>query len=88
MTFSSGIVPGKLTGPDSQELRERGRDLAVRVQGELGTDDWEVLYQLGGQMRRVHPPGSWPIDSWRQQLLGYAPRRQDQEPQDQEPQDG
>jgi hypothetical protein len=67
---------------DSRELRERGRDLAVRVQDALGTDGWEVLYQMDGQMLRVHPPGSWPIESWRQQLLDYAPRPQDQEPQD------
>ena len=62
---------------DSRELRERGRDLAIRVQDELGTDGWEVLYQMDGQMLRVQPPGSWPIDSWGQQLLGYAPRRQE-----------
>ena len=62
--------------PDIRSLRERGRDLAIRVQAELGTDGWEVLYQMDGQMIRVHPPGRWPIDSW-QQLLGYAPRRQE-----------
>mgnify|MGYP003701335771 CR=1 FL=1 len=60
---------------DRQAQQERGRDLAIRVQDELGPDGWEVLYQLGGQMLRVHPPGSWPIDSWQQQLLGYAPPR-------------
>lgn len=46
----------------------------MRVQGELGTDGWEVLCQMNGQMLRVHPPGSWPIGAWEQQLLGYAPR--------------
>jgi hypothetical protein len=59
---------------DTRALRERGRDLAVRVQDELGTDGWEVLYQMDGQVHRVHPPGSWPAESWQQQLLGYAPR--------------
>jgi hypothetical protein len=59
---------------DSRALQERGRDLAMRVQDELGTDGWEVLYQMNGQMLRVHPPGSWPIGAWEQQLLGYAPR--------------
>lgn len=60
---------------DRLALEERGRDLAIRVQDELGTGDWEVLYQLGDQMLRVHPPGSWPAGSWQQQLLGYAPPR-------------
>jgi hypothetical protein len=60
---------------DSRALQERGRDLAVRVQGELGSDGWEVPYQIGGQMFRVHPPGTWPIESWEQQLPGYALRR-------------
>jgi hypothetical protein len=59
---------------DSRVLQQRGRDLAIRVQDELGTDDWEVLYTMDGQLRRVYPPGSWPIQSWTQQLLGYAPR--------------
>jgi hypothetical protein len=63
--------------PDIRSLRERGRVLAIRVQAELGTDGWEVLYQMDGQMIRVHPPGKWPIDSWQQQLLGYAARRQE-----------
>jgi hypothetical protein len=58
----------------ARTLQEQGRDLAVRVQNELGTDGWEVLYQIGGQMFRVHPPGSWPIKTWEQELLGYAPR--------------
>jgi hypothetical protein len=57
-------------------LQERGRELAIRVQDELGTDGWEVLYRLGGRMFRVHPPGSWPAGSWEQELLGYPPRGQ------------
>ena len=60
--------------PDRQLLEQRGRDLAVRVAGELGTDGWEVLYRLGSRVHRVHPPGSWPAASWKQDLLGYAPR--------------
>jgi hypothetical protein len=68
--------------PDSQALQERGRELAARVQDELGTDDWEVLYQIGGRMHRVHPPGSWPIRTWEQELLGYQPRMPDPEPAD------
>jgi hypothetical protein len=55
-----------------QALQERGRDLAIRVQEELGTDGWEVLYKMDGQVRRVHPPGSWPAKSWTQELLGYS----------------
>jgi hypothetical protein len=58
----------------ARALQEQGRDLAVRVQNELGIDGWEVLYQMGGRMFRVHPPGSWPIKTWKQELLGYAPR--------------
>ncbi len=54
--------------------QEQGRELAIRVQGELGTDGWEVLYRLGDLMFRVHPSGSWPAGTWRQELLGYAPR--------------
>ncbi len=53
-------------------LRERGSELAVRVQGELGTDEWEVLYYLGDRLHRVHPPGSWPARTWMQELLGYT----------------
>lgn len=64
---------------DAGVLQERGRDLAIRVQDELGTDGWEVLYKMGGQVRRVHPPGSWPAESWQQQLLGYGPRRRQPE---------
>jgi hypothetical protein len=66
---------GDHEGIDRPALQERGRDLAIRVQDELGTDGWEVLYQIGDQLLRVHPPGSWPIGSWQQQLLGYAPPR-------------
>jgi hypothetical protein len=61
-------------GADLQALQERGRELAIRVQDELGTDDCEVLYQMGGRMLRVHPPGGWPVESWQQELLGYRPR--------------
>jgi hypothetical protein len=56
-------------------LMERGRLLAIRVQSELGTEDWEVLYRSGATIYRVHPPGSWPVESWRQELLGYPPRK-------------
>jgi len=56
-----------------RELQGRGRELAVRVQDELGTDEWEVLYNLDGRVHRVHPPGSWPVQTWEQELLGYAP---------------
>jgi len=61
-------------GAACQALQERGRELAIRVQDELGTDSWEVLYQMGGRMFRVHPPGGWPVESWQQELLGYRPR--------------
>jgi hypothetical protein len=57
-------------GADARALRARGRDLAIRVQHELGTDGWEVLYKMDGQVRRVHPPA----ESWQQQL-GNGPRR-------------
>jgi hypothetical protein len=60
---------------DTRALQERGCELAIRVQDQLGQDGWEVLYRMGDRMMRVHPPGSWPIDSWQQQLLGYAPRQ-------------
>jgi hypothetical protein len=60
--------------PDAQALQERGRELAGRVQDELGTGGWEVLYQIGDRMYRVHPRGSWPIRTWEQELLGYQPR--------------
>jgi hypothetical protein len=26
---------------------------------------------MGGRMLRVYPPGSWPVESWKQELLGY-----------------
>jgi hypothetical protein len=58
----------------AQALQERGCELAIQVQDELGTDGWEVLYQLDGRMLRVHPPGSWPVESWEQELLGYNSR--------------
>jgi len=60
--------------PDCQALQERGRELAGRVQDELGTDGWEVLYQIGDRMYRVHPRESWSIKTWEQELLGYQPR--------------
>ena len=31
-------------------LQERGRKLALRVQDELGTNGWEVLYRIGGRI--------------------------------------
>ena len=34
----------------------------------------EVLYQMDGRMLRVQPPGSWPVESWKQELLGYHSR--------------
>lgn len=58
-------------------LQGQGRQLAIRVQAELGTDDWEVLYQLRGRVHRVQPPGSWPVRTWHEELLGYASRKQD-----------
>ena len=61
-------------GADAQALQERGRELAIQVQDELGTDGWEVLYQMDGRMLRVHPPGSWSVESWKQELLGYHSR--------------
>jgi hypothetical protein len=61
----------------ARALQEQGRELAVRVQDELGTDGWEVLYQILGRMYRVHPPASWPIETWEQELLGY--KSQDQQ---------
>jgi hypothetical protein len=67
-----------LQGPADLEvawaLQEQGRELAVRVQDELGTHGWEVLYHdRDGRVHRVHPPGSWPIGTWEQDLLGYPP---------------
>lgn len=63
--------------PDEPALQERGRALAVLVQEQLGSS-WEVLYTMNGRVHRVTPPGSWPWDSWRQELLGYPPRRSEQ----------
>jgi hypothetical protein len=60
--------------PAVRARQEQGRELAIRVQDELGTDGWEVLYRLGDRMFRVQPPGSWPAGTWQQELLGYAPR--------------
>lgn len=62
------------SGADAPALQERGRALAIQVQDELGIDGWEVLYQIDGQMFRVQPPGSWPVESWEQELLGYQRR--------------
>lgn len=42
--------------PDIRALRARGRDLAVRVQIELGTDGWEVLYQATCLEAELHAP--------------------------------
>ena len=47
-------------------LEERGWELAIRVQNELGTEGWEVLYYLGGRVHWVHPPGNWPGETWEQ----------------------
>lgn len=60
----------------TRALQEQGRELAVRVQDELGTDGWEVLYKLNGQVHRVRPPDSWPVRTWMEDLLGYTPREQ------------
>lgn len=61
-------------GADPQALEERGREVAARVQDELGTDGWEVLYKIGDRMCRVYPPGNWQAQTWQQELLGYTPR--------------
>lgn len=58
---------------DDEVLEERGRELAVRVQNELGTDGWEVFYHLSGRVYRVHPAGSWPEATWRQDAVGHSP---------------
>lgn len=58
---------------EEEALEQQGRELAIRVQNELGTEGWEVLYHLGGQLHRVYPPGSWPEETWERDLLGYAP---------------
>jgi hypothetical protein len=57
---------------------EQGRELAARVQTELGTDGWEVLSRISGRVHRVHPPGSWPAGTWKQELLGYPSRKAQQ----------
>jgi hypothetical protein len=62
---------------DPGTLQVQGRELAIRVQDELGTDGWEVLYKQEGRVYRVHPPGYWPAESWPQELLGYRPRDQE-----------
>jgi hypothetical protein len=56
-----------------QAWEQQGRELANRVQDQLGTDNWEVLYRMNGWVHRVHPPGSWPAETWMQDLLGYGP---------------
>lgn len=63
---SDPLYHEKVTG-----LREQGRQLAVRVQQELGTDGWQVLYKLEDRVHRVQPPGSWPAATWEEELLGY-----------------
>jgi hypothetical protein len=73
-SWVSGEDPREGRDVTVRARQERGRELAIRVQGELGTDGWEVLYRLGDQMFRVHPSGSWPAGTWQQELLGYAPR--------------
>lgn len=60
-------------------LQEQGRLLAVRVQQELGTDGWEVLYILDGRVHRVQPPGNWPVMTWHEELLGYSSRKRAEE---------
>jgi hypothetical protein len=60
----------------ARALQEQGRELAIRVQDELGTDGWEVLYKLDGRVVRVHPPGNSPARTWEEELLGYEPRAQ------------
>jgi hypothetical protein len=73
-SWDTGKDPWKDGEATVRALQEQGRELAIRVQDELGTDGWEVLYRLGDRMFRVHPPGSWPARTWEQELLGYAPR--------------
>jgi hypothetical protein len=58
---------------------EQGRELAIRGRNELGTDGWEVLYQLGGQVHRVRtrrPPGQ-PKHGGRTFLAARGPDAQD-----------
>ncbi|MHB8246338.1 MAG: hypothetical protein ACYDGN_13490 [Acidimicrobiales bacterium] len=47
------------SGPAQMEVRLLGRELAGRVQAELG-DDWDVLYQTGGAWA-----WSWVSAPWR-----------------------
>jgi hypothetical protein len=56
-----------------QAWEEQGQELAGRVQDQLGTDGWEVLYRMNGWVHGVQPPGSWPTETWTQDLLGYGP---------------
>ena len=74
MTCKHGTTPAPQMAPMPRALQERGRELAIQVQDELGSDGWEVPYQIDGQMFRVHPAGSWPVESWKQDLLGYHSR--------------
>lgn len=63
------------TGDTSRVLLENeGRDLALLVQCELGVQNWEVLYVYQGRIHRVDPIGSWPVETWKEDLLGHAPR--------------
>jgi hypothetical protein len=43
---------------DIRSLQERGRDLAIQVQDELGTDGWEVLYKPTSAPRQGKPPAA------------------------------
>jgi hypothetical protein len=70
-SWGSGNPP--VTGDAARVLQERGKKLAIRAQNELGTDEWEVLYHLGDRVHRVHPPGTWPAETWEPELLGYRP---------------
>ncbi|MDA8025285.1 MAG: hypothetical protein M0T78_01915 [Actinomycetota bacterium] len=58
---------------DQAIIEDEGRDLALLVQKELGVGNWEVLYVYQRRVHRVDPIGSWPIETWKQDLLGYAP---------------
>ena len=76
------VGPGTTGEVTRRALQERGRELAIRVQDELGTDGWEVLYRSDGRVHRVHRPGSWPARTWHEELLGYAPRDQQRAEED------
>jgi hypothetical protein len=59
-------------------LEERGRALAIRVQDELETDGWEVLYFQGGQAHREAgrtTPGKGTFWATRRQICGSWPRK-------------